>query len=90
MKYPKFCVPVKATLDDGTQHFGGVYVRQSQRVLEVLCDDRPFMPFRLRDKTVLLNKSRLLQVDLLGMDEIKEKLDILPEVDLAYLSSNAW
>lgn len=90
MKYPKHCVPVKATLEDGTQHYAGIHVIQSQRVLDVLCDDRPFIPFKLRDKTILVNKSKLVQIDLLELDEIKEKQDMLPEVNLEYLSVNNW
>ncbi|WP_296762300.1 hypothetical protein [Sediminimonas sp.] len=90
MKYPKYCIPVKATLDNGSQHFGGVYVRQSQRVLDVLCDERPFIPFKLRDSTILLNKSKLVQVDLLEMDEISDMADILPELNFDYLAANTW
>lgn len=90
MKYPKFCVPVKVTLEGGTQHYGGVHVRQNQRILDVLCDERPFLPFRLRDKVVILNKSRLLQVELLEMSEIPQLLHLLPEIDLDYLKANDW
>ncbi len=90
MKYPKYCVPVKATIEDGSQHFGGILVRQDQRVLDVLCDDRPFLPFRLREKTILLNKSKLVQVDLLRLDEITNMQNVLPEVDLDYLRANSW
>ncbi|MEX1233895.1 MAG: hypothetical protein WEB56_02790 [Roseovarius sp.] len=90
MKYPKYCVPVKATLDNGTQHFGGLHVSQNQRVLDVLCDDRPFIPFKLRDRTILLNKSRLVQIDLLEMSEISELRDVLPEVNIDYLNANDW
>ena len=90
MKYPKFCVPVKITLEDGTQHFGGVHVRQNQRILDVLCDERPFLPFKLRDKTVLLNKSKLLQVEILELADISQMQDILPEVNLDYLNANVW
>ncbi len=90
MKYPKYCVPVKATLENGSQHFGGVHVSQNQRVLDVLCDDRPFIPFQLRDGTILLNKSKVVQVDLLEISEITELKDILPEVNIDYLKANAW
>jgi len=90
MKYPKHCVPVKATLDDGTQYYGGIYVIQSQRVLDVLCDDRPFIPFKIRDKMILMNKSKVVQIEILEMDEIKEKQDMLPELNLEYLSVNNW
>lgn len=90
MEYPKFCVPVKITLEDGSQHFGGVHVRQNQRILDVLCDERPFLPFRLRDKTILLNKSKLLQVEILELADISEMQDILPELNLDYLNANVW
>lgn len=90
MKYPKHLIPVKATLQNGSRHFGGVHVSQDQRVLDVLCDDRDFIPFRLKDRTILLNKSWLVQIDLLGLAEITEMQDILPEVNLDYLKANAW
>jgi hypothetical protein len=90
MKYPKYCIPVKATLENGSQHFGGVHVTQSQRVLDVLCDDRSFIPFTLRDRTILLNKSKLVQVDILTMAEIMEMQDVLPELNLNYLKANIW
>jgi len=90
MKYPKYCVPVKATLDDGSQYYGGIHVIQSQRVLDVLCDERPFIPFTLRDRTILVNKSKLVQIELMDLSEIKEKQDILPEVNLDYLNLNNW
>lgn len=90
MKYPKYCVPVKATLENGNQYFGGFHVVQNQRILDVLCDDRPFIPFKLRDKTILLNKSRILQIDLLSMEDVYEMIDVLPEMNLDYLEANAW
>jgi len=90
MKYPKYCIPVKATLEDGSQYFGGIHVIQSQRVLDVLCDERPFIPFKLRDRTILVNKCKIVQVDLLEMSEIKEKQDILPEMNFEYLKVNNW
>lgn len=89
-KYPKYCVPVKVTLENGSQHYGGVHVRQNQRILDVLCDERPFIPFKLRDRTILLNKSKLVQIDLLDMAEITEMHDILPELNLDYLKANDW
>lgn len=90
MKYPKYCIPVKATLENGNQHFGGVHVTQSQRILDVLCDDRPFIPFSLSDRTILLNKSKLVQVDILTMAEITEMKNILPDLNLDYLKANVW
>ncbi|WP_438362996.1 hypothetical protein [Nioella halotolerans] len=90
MKYPKYCIPVKATLENGNQHFGGIHVTQSQRILDVLCDNRAFIPFTLRERTILLNKTRLMQVDILTMAEITEMQNILPELNLDYLRANVW
>lgn len=90
MKYPKYCIPVKITLENGNQHFGGIHVRQNQRVLDVFCDERPFIPVKLRERTILLNKSKLVQIDLLEMSEISEMKDILPEVNMDYLKANSW
>ena len=73
------------TIEDGMQHLGGIHVRQNQRILDVLCDERPFLPVNLRDRTILLNKSKLVQIDILDISEISGMLDILPEVDLDYL-----
>lgn len=90
MKLPKYCVPVKVTLEDGTEFYGGIHVVQGQRVLDVLCDGRSFLPFRLRDRAILLNKSKVVQFDLLEMAEITEKEDLLPELNLYYLQVNNW
>lgn len=90
MKFPKYCIPVKLTLEGGAQHYGGIHVRQDQRILDVLCDERPFLPVALRERTILLNKSKLVQIDLLEMSEISEMEDILPELNMDYLKSNSW
>jgi hypothetical protein len=37
-----------------------------------------------------VNKSKLVQVELMDLSEIKEKQDILPEVNLDYLNLNNW
>lgn len=90
MEYPKHCIPVKATLENGTQHFGSVHVTQGQRISDVLCDGRAFLPFKMRERTVLLNKAKILQVDILGMAEIAEMADLLPDLNLHYLKANSW
>ncbi|MGI3213404.1 hypothetical protein ACROSR_20210 [Roseovarius tibetensis] len=90
MKYPKHCIPVKATLEDGSQYYGGVHVMQQQRILDLLCDERDFIPFSLRDRIILVNKSKIVRLDILEMSEIKEKKDILPEVNFDYLNANNW
>lgn len=90
MKHPKYAIPVKIMVDDGTKHFGCLYLRQDQRVLDVINDDRAFLPFRMRERTILLNKTRISQVDLLSIDEVIQMESVLPEIDLDYLRANSW
>ena len=89
-RFPKFCAPVKIQFNDGTQEYGGIYVRQNQRVIDVFCDDRPFIPFRTMRSMILLNKSLLSHVELVNLDEIETKRDLFPPLDLDYLKRNSW
>ena len=45
-KLTKFGIPVRIAMSDRTQIIGVVFVHQGQRVLDVLCDDRPFFPIQ--------------------------------------------
>jgi len=87
---PKHSVPVRVTLINDSHIFGVVYVRQGQRILDMLCDDRKFFPVRANSGVSLLNKSSVMQVDVMTIDEIELKGQLFPEVDKKYLENNAW
>lgn len=89
-RFPKFCAPVKIQFSDGTQEYGGIYVRQNQRVIDVFCDDRSFMPFRTMRSTILLNKALILHVELVDLEEVEAKKDLFPPLDIEYLKRNSW
>lgn len=89
-RFPKFCAPVKIQFSDATQEYGGVYVRQNQRVIDVFCDDRSFIPFRTTRSTILLNKSLILHVELVNLSEVEAKRDLFPPLDIDYLKRNSW
>lgn len=75
---------------DLTTLIGTVFVRQGQRVLDLLCDDRNFLPISLLSGTVLVNKVHIRQVNVLSLSEISEIHDLLPDFDLEYLQNNSW
>lgn len=89
-RHPKFGVPVRIAMADRTQIIGVVFVRQNQRVIEVLCDERTFFPIETVGGVRLLNKRHVAQVDLMRIEEILEKRDLFPDIDVQYLSKANW
>ena len=75
---------------DKTQIIGVIFVRQAQRVIEVLCDDRTFFPIETIGGVRLLNKQHVVQIDLLQIEEILAKKELFPEIDVHYLRHNSW
>lgn len=90
MRHPKFGVPVRIVMADGALIIGMVFVRQNQRVIDVVCDARSFFPIKTNAGVSLLNKQHAVQIHLFSLEEILEKLDLFPEVDVHYLRNNTW
>ncbi|MFN4100196.1 MAG: hypothetical protein ACK4GT_10500 [Pararhodobacter sp.] len=90
IRHPKFGVPVRIAMADGSVVTGMVFVRQGQRVVDVLCDARSFLPVKANDGVRLLNKQHAVQIQLMTMEEIFEKRELFPGVDVNYLRSNPW
>lgn len=88
--YPKHNIPVRVTLIDGTNAFGVVYVRQGQRILDMLCDERAFFPLRSKDGISLLNKDGVMKINIMTVEEIADKEELFPDVNLGYLKNNSW
>ncbi len=78
--------------NDGRQDpvFRGVFVRQGQRVLDLFCDERPFLPVNTKAGVKLLNKQHAVEIDLMSLEEMLENRDLFPDVDFDYLRSNNW
>ncbi|MCC5986159.1 MAG: hypothetical protein JJT95_00660 [Pararhodobacter sp.] len=89
-KLPKFAVPVRIAMANETQIIGAVFVYQGQRVIDLLCDERPFIPIETTAGFRLLNKQHAVEVDLMQIEEMLEKRDLFPNVDLQYLRNNKW
>lgn len=89
-RIPKFRVPVRIRFADNASLVGLVFVRQGQRVIDLMCDDRGFIPIIMTSGTTLANKAHIRQVDVLSLQDIVEIQDTLPKFDLAYLNKNSW
>lgn len=89
-KFPKYRIPVRILFADQPTIIGTVFVRQDQRVLDLLCDERPFLPVATKSGTILINKAHIRQVNVLSLTEITEIKDLLPEFDADYLKKNSW
>ena len=89
-KLTKFGIPVRIAMSDRTQIIGVVFVHQGQRVLDVLCDDRPFFPIQTTAGVKLLNKQHAAQIDLMLVEEMREMSELLPDIDFHYLRNNNW
>ena len=90
IRYPKFGIPVRIAMSDRTQIIGVVFVRQNQRITEMLCDERTFFPIETTGGVRLLNKQHVSQIDLMALEEILEKRDLFPDIDVQYLSQSSW
>lgn len=90
IRYPKAGIPVRIAMANGTQIIGVVFVLQSQRVLDVLCDERAFFPIETVGGVRLLNKQHVAQVDLMPIEEFLEKRELYPDLDVDCLSQNNW
>lgn len=89
-KFPKYRIPVRILFADQPTIIGTVFVRQDQRVLDLVCDERPFLPVATKTGTILINKSHIRQVNVLALSEIAEIKELLPEFDCDYLKQNSW
>ena len=88
-RIPKYKIPVRIRFADDSSLVGVVFIRQGQRVLDLMCDERQFIPVVMTAGTTLANKAHVRQVDVLGLPEIVDIQDALPEFDLAYIQNNA-
>jgi DnaJ like chaperone protein len=62
-KIPKYEIEVQIDLDNGTQLLGYLFVKQMQRLSDLLNDQRLYLPFRTSDGTIAhLRKESIAKV----------------------------
>ncbi len=60
---PKYGIEVQVQLDDGTRLLGSLFVKQMQRISDLLNDPRQFLPFRNSDGTIVhLRKATIVKL----------------------------
>ena len=89
-RLPKFGVPVRIVMTENNHILGVIFVHQGQRILDVLCDARSFIPVATTAGMRLLNKQHAVEIDLLPIEEMLEKRDLFPQIDFNYLRNNTW
>lgn len=87
---PKHNIPVRVALIDGSHVFGVVYVRQGQRVIDMICEERVFFPLRSNDCLSLINKQSVVKIEILSLDDIASKSNLFPGINTSYLMNNNW
>jgi hypothetical protein len=78
---PKYKIPVRLSLLGEGTLIGVIFVRQDQRVIDMLCDPRPFFPVSTKTGMLLVNKSSVVKIDILESDFILRNQDSFPDVD---------
>ncbi|TCP60914.1 hypothetical protein EV663_10789 [Rhodovulum bhavnagarense] len=86
----KFAIPVRLTLADGQILNGVFYISVGERILDLLCDGRPFIPFNTTEGMSILNKSSMSRIDIVSLDELRADPSPFPDVDIDYMENNRF
>jgi hypothetical protein len=78
---PKYKIPVRISLLQEESVLGVIFIRQEQRILDMLCDQHRFFPVSTKTGMLLLNKSSVVKVELLETDYILAHEDQFPQAD---------
>jgi hypothetical protein len=78
-RIPKYRIPVRIALVQDESVLGVVFVRQEQRILDMLCEPKPFFPVNTKTGTLLVNKQSVIKLEVLDEDYVAEHRDNFPE-----------
>ncbi len=90
VKSEKYSVPVRLTLVGGIQGYGVVFLENNQRIVDMVCGERQFVPFKSARSLSLMNKINVMQIDILPVEEMKQQENQFPRADFHYLTNNQW
>jgi hypothetical protein len=79
---PKYRIPVRISLAQEESVLGVVFIRQEQRILDMLCEQKQFFPVSTKTGTFLINKSSVTRVEVLEKDYILQHQENFPESDV--------
>ena len=79
---PKYKIPVRVSLVQEDAVLGIIFVRQEQRIIDMLCDQRAFFPINTKDGMFLINKSSVIKMEILDKGFIVENSHNFPGLNL--------
>ena len=81
---PKYRIPVRISLLQEESVLGVIFIRQEQRILDMLCDHHRFFPVSTKTGMLLLNKGSVVKVEVLETDYILAHGDQFPQADVQF------
>jgi hypothetical protein len=78
---PKYKIPVRISLAQEESVLGVIFIRQEQRILDMLCDPNPFFPVSTKTGLFLINKASVSKVEVLDREYIVEHKENFPAID---------
>jgi hypothetical protein len=79
VRIPKYRIPVRISLVQEESVLGIVFVRQEQRILDMLCEPNPFFPVNTKTGMFLVNKQSVIKLEVLDADFVAAHRDNFPE-----------
>lgn len=81
---PKYKIPVRITLAQEESVLGIIFIRQEQRILDMLCEQKQFFPVSTKTGMFLINKGSVVKVEVLEADYIAQHRDNFPEAEFKF------
>ena len=78
-RIPKYSIPVRISLLQEESVLGIVFLRQEQRILDMLCEPNPFFPVSTKTGLFLVNKRSVIKLEVLDANYVAAHQDNFPE-----------
>lgn len=80
-RIPKYKIPVRISLVQEESVLGIVFLRQEQRILDMLCEPNAFFPVNTKTGMFLVNKQSVIKLEVLDASYIEAHQENFPEND---------
>ena len=80
----KFRLPVRIHLAGESQAvLGVVHVRQDQRIIDMLCDQRSFFPVQTKEGLLIVGKTAVTKLVVVNREKADQDPNLFPDIDWA-------
>lgn len=80
-RIPKYRIPVRISLVQEESVLGIVFLRQEQRILDMLCEPKAFFPVNTKTGMFLVNKQSVIKLEVLDENYIAAHQENFPDND---------